>query len=161
MKRYLTEADFREASSEALEMAKAWAEGDEFQAYTIATLVRAEACRTKDDTDEGILLRDLYQRLDTVGRCIAMKIYPREKNLDLLLDMMERYAKGFTYLALAHGGEGTAEKLAEHFRSVRYTTTDGGEHRFGTGLDFFCDAEALVKLGTLSYRRQNEDEDEE
>jgi len=161
MKRYLTEADFREASSKALEMAKAWAEGDEFQAYTIATLVRAEACRAEVDSDERILLRNLYQRLETIGRCIAMKLYTSERNYDTLLDMMECYALNFQYRALMHGGEEIAEKLAEHFKSVRYTTTDGGEHHFGTDLGFFSDAEALIKLAMLSYQRRDEDEDEE
>lgn len=161
MKRYLTEADFRAVSSEALEMAKAWAEGDQFQAYMIATLIRAEACRAEADTDERILLRDLYQRLDSVGRCIAMKLYTSEKNLDLLLDMLERYALAFQYRALMHGSESLAEKLTGHFKSVRYTTTDGGEHRFGTELGFFSDAEALIKLATLSYQRRDEDEEEE
>ena len=161
MKRYLTEADFREASSEGLEMAKAWAEGDEFQAYAIATLIRAEACRAEADTDERILLRNLYQRLETIGRCIAMKLYTSERNYDMLLDMMERYALNFQYRALMHGGKEIAEKLAEHFKSVRYTTTDGGEHNFGTELGFFSDAEALVKLAALSYQRRDEDEEEE
>lgn len=161
MKRYLTEADFREASSEGLEMAKAWAEGDEFQAYAIATLIRAEACRAEADTDERILLRDLYHRLEGIGRCIAMRLYTSEKNLDMILDMMERYALAFQYRALMHGGEEIAEKLAGHFKSVRYTTTDGGEHDFGTELGFFSDAEALVKLAALSYQRRDEDEDEE
>lgn len=160
MKRYLTEADFREVSSEALEMAKAWAEGDEFQAYMIATLIRAEACRAEPHSHEGALLRDLYQRLDTIGRCIAMRLYTSEKNLDLLLDMMERYAVDFKRCDLLHSGSDLAEKLAKHFKSVRYTMTDGGEHRFGTELGFFSDEKALNNLA-MRWLRRRADEDEE
>ena len=161
MKRYLTEADIREASSEGLEMAKAWAEGDEFQAYMIATLVRAEACRAEEGTHEAAILQELFQRLSTIGRCIAMKIYPSEKNYELLLDMMERYARDITTVVTGFGDTAAMDKLAEHFRSVRFTATDGGKHNFGTELGFFYDTEALVKLGTLSRQRQDEDEDEE
>jgi len=159
VKRYLTETDFREASDTALETAKAWAEGDEFQAYATAELIRAEGYRAKTGTNEAKLLRDLYQRLETIGRCIAMKIYPSEKTYDMLLAMMERYAKDFTALTLGLADTGTAENLAEHFRSVRHTITDGGEHSCGADLSFFYDTKALIRLGELSYRRQNEDEE--
>lgn len=160
MKRYLTEADFREVSNEGLEMAKAWAEGDEFQAYMIATLIKAEAYKAEDGTDERFLLEDLYKRLDSIGRSIAKKLCTSEKNFDRILDMLERYALDFQYLALAHGGKELAEKLAEHFKSVRYTATNGGEHHFGTELSFLSNAEALEKLAALYYQRRDEDEEE-
>lgn len=159
MKRYLTEVDFREASDTALETAKAWAEGDDFQAYATAELIRAEGYRAKTGTNEAKLLRDLYQRLETIGRCIAMKLYPSEKNYDSLLGMMELYAKDFTALTLGLADTGTAENLAEHFKDVRRTLTDGGAHSGGADLSFFYDTKALIRLGELSYHRQAKDEE--